>query len=63
MGDRYADFVSEFSRRLKLSAKMQLMVALSLAESCPDSAKTDCKCEMTVKNAPNSLFFQKAMQS
>ena len=42
-GDRYADFISELSRRLKLSTKMQLMIALSLAESCPEASKSDCK--------------------
>ena len=42
-GERYGDFLAELTRRLKLSTKMQLMVALSLAESCPDSAKDDCK--------------------
>lgn len=42
-GDRYGDFLTELSRRLKLSPKMQLMIALSLAESCPEASKDECK--------------------
>lgn len=43
-GDRYSEFHAELSRRLKLTTKLQLMVALSLAESCPEDNKQDCKC-------------------
>ena len=35
-GDRYNDFITELSKRLKLSSKMQLIIALSLAESCSE---------------------------
>ena len=42
-GDRYADFLSELTKRLKLNTKLQLIIALSLAESCPENAKPECK--------------------
>ena len=36
--DRYADFMNELTKRLKLSTKLQLIIALSLAESCPENS-------------------------
>lgn len=53
-GERFGDFLAELTRRLKLSSKMQLMVALSLAESCPDSAKDDCKYSFNSRNFSDS---------
>ena len=40
---KYTDFLNELTRRLKLSSKLQLNIALALAESCAESAKPECK--------------------
>ena len=50
-GERYSDFMTELTKRLKLSTKLQLIVALSLAESCPESNQLDCKIKL------NSITF------
>jgi len=36
---RYADFLSELVRRLKLGPKMSLLIALSLQSTCTSAAK------------------------
>ena len=40
---KYTDFLNELTKRLKLSSKLQLNIALALAESCVESAKPECK--------------------
>lgn len=42
-GVRYSEFLSELTRKLKLSPKMTLLIALSLVDSCQIAHQSDCK--------------------
>lgn len=53
--DRLGDFMAELTKRLKLAPVAQILVALSLVDSCREDLQGECMHDLIFTNDPLSI--------